>query len=30
MEGIEEAKNQYYSGLTAKSDNKIKRIWNCV
>ena len=29
-EVIKEAKNQHYSGLTAKSDNKIKIIWSFV
>jgi hypothetical protein len=30
IEGKKEAKNQHCSGLTANSDNKIKRIWNFV
>jgi hypothetical protein len=29
-EVTKEAKNQHYSGLTAKSDNKIKIIWSFV
>jgi hypothetical protein len=27
---IKEAKNQHYSGLIAKSDNKIKTTWNII